>query len=99
MMIYRQCDRIAVLFTEYLAIFNIKICPMGFKICQSKLKILPNTNYTLLKWSQFFNVVPNWWNFAKSGHTVYRIRSTLVLTNFWNTFLSLSIIELFQYIT
>ena len=65
MMIYRQCDRIAVLFSEYLAIFNIKICPMGFKICQSKLKILPNTNYTLLNgqsfltWCQIGEISPN----------------------------------------
>ena len=38
-----QCEQIAGLFVEYLAIFNIKNCPFANKICQSKLNILPNT--------------------------------------------------------
>ena len=42
------------------------ICPMEFKICQSKLKKLPNTKSTLLKWPKFFNVMPEWRNLAKS---------------------------------
>ena len=47
------------------------ICPMEFKICQSKLKKLPNTKSTLLKWPKFFNVMPEWRNLAKSGHNAF----------------------------
>ena len=39
---------------------------MACEICQSKLKILPDTKWTHSKWPKFFNYVPN---FAKSGHT------------------------------
>ena len=58
-------------------IFNIwlfttmKICPLALQICQNKLKILPNTKWTLSKWPKCFNILPKWWNFAKSGHTLW----------------------------
>ena len=33
-------------------------------------KFLPNTNVTLKKLPNIFNIFPKWWNFGKSGHTV-----------------------------
>ena len=47
----------------------MKICPIALQICQNKLKILPNTKWTLSKWPKCFNIVPKWRNFAKSVHT------------------------------
>ena len=52
----------------YMILFNIwpitttKICQITYIIYKSKLKIMPNTIWTLSKW-------PKWWHFAKSGHT------------------------------
>ena len=46
------------------------------KFIQSHLKLtkviwifFPNTKFTLLQWAKFFNIMPEWLNFAKSGHT------------------------------
>ena len=47
-----QCDQMSIL--------NNEICPMAYKICQSRLKILPRT----------CNILPKCRNLAKSGHTV-----------------------------
>ena len=49
----------------------MKICPIALQICQNKLKILPNTKWTLSKWPKCFNILPKWRNFAKSGHTLW----------------------------
>ena len=38
-----QCDQIARLFFNIWPFTSIKICPKGFKICQSRFKILPNS--------------------------------------------------------
>ena len=51
----------------------IIIFSIEFKICQSKLKILPNTKSGHSKWPKFFNIVPEWRNFAKSGHTAFTL--------------------------
>ena len=49
------------------------ICSIGFKICQSKLKMKRNSKSAQnSKWPKFFNVVPEWRNFAKYGHTIGR---------------------------
>ena len=62
----QQCDQIAVLFVYYLGICKTDT------IYQSKLKMLPNTKWTLLKWPRFLNVVLKWRNCAKSGHTEWQ---------------------------
>ena len=49
----------------------MKIGPIEYKINQSKLKIFPNTTWTLSKWPKIFNTMTEWSNFAKSGHTFY----------------------------
>ena len=38
------------------------------KICQQNFKALPDIKWTLSKWPKFFNIVPKWRNFTKSGH-------------------------------
>ena len=43
----------------------MKTCPIALQICQNKLKILPNTKWTLSKWPKCFNIVPKW----HTGHT------------------------------
>ena len=43
--------------------------PNRIKNCQSRLKFLLNTKFTLLKFSKTINILPNWWNFAKSGRS------------------------------
>ena len=57
----------------------MKICPIALQICQNKLKILPNTKWTLSKWPKCFNIVPKWRNCAKSCHTGIGLRSVLLL--------------------
>ena len=48
---------------------TMRICPILFLSWQSELTILPNTKWTYSKWPKFINVVLEWQNFAKSGHT------------------------------
>ena len=48
----------------------MKICTVAKQNCNNKLKKLANTKLKLLKLQKCFNVVPEWQNFAKSGHTV-----------------------------
>ena len=49
-----------------------KICLITLKDSQNKLTVLQNTKWTILKWSEFFNIAPKWRSFAKSGHTYHR---------------------------
>ena len=64
-----QCDRMAILLFQYLAIQNNKICPKyeifgkeGSQFCQ----IL---NSYSRKGPKLVKVIPKWRNFVKSGHT------------------------------
>ena len=66
---HRQCDQMAGLFCNILTFSTITVCPIAFKIGQSKLKSLANAKRTLSKWPKFLSVVVKWRNFAKSGHT------------------------------
>ena len=58
------------------AFTTLIICPKAHKICQSKLKMFPNTKLTLSKRPKFFNAVPKWGNFSKSGHTALQFHAT-----------------------
>ena len=50
----------------------MKTCPIVKHFCHSRIIILPNTKQTLKNLTKTFKIVPTWWNFAKSGHTVAR---------------------------
>ena len=50
---------------------EMQISPIEYKIGQSNLKTLANTNWNLSKWPTFFNVVVKWRNFTKSGRSVF----------------------------
>ena len=67
-----QCDQIAGFLCYIWAFAAPKNCPKAYKICQSTLKMFPNTKQTLSEWPKLFNVVPKWQNFAKSGHPAVR---------------------------
>ena len=66
-----QCDQMARLFFNIWPFTWTEICPMGYKICQSSSKILPNSKYPppKKKSPNTVKILPNWRNFAKSGHT------------------------------
>ena len=57
-----------VYFFTILQFSTLRICPIAYKIGQSKLETLPNTKLTHSKCLKFFNVEVKWRNFAKSGH-------------------------------
>ena len=59
----------SIIFFNICAFTKLKNCAEAYKICQSKFQIFPNTKWTLSKWPKFFNIMPKWRNFAKSGHT------------------------------
>ena len=44
----------------------MKVCPKAYKISQNNPKTLKYT-----KWPKSFSIVPEWQNFAKSGHTEF----------------------------
>ena len=48
-----QCALMDKLFVQFWSFSAMKICPIAFKINQSKFKILPNTKWTLSKWPKF----------------------------------------------
>ena len=56
-------------FSTFGPMTSMKICPKVYKICQSRLKILANSKYSFEKLPKTLNILPNWRNFAKSGHT------------------------------
>ena len=70
-----QCDQMDRLFAQFWPISAMKICPIAYRISQINLKILLNIKWTLSKWQKFFNIMPKWWNFAKSGQTKLSLES------------------------
>ena len=60
-----QCDQMARLFVQYLTNENIEKLPNWKYISQ----ILLITEWTLKRLPKKFQILPKWWNFAKSGHT------------------------------
>ena len=57
-----QCDQMSSLFFNIWPITSMKICPMAYKICQSRLKSMQYTQKT-------FEILPIWRKFAKSDRT------------------------------
>ena len=74
-----QCVQMAKLYFNILPFSTMKMCPIAYKIGQSKLKTLANTNWTLSKWPKCFNVVVKWTNFTKASHT--DLQEQLILTS------------------
>ena len=68
----RQCDQMVKLFFDIWPLATMKISQTKFQICQSRPFILPNKKYSVGKLPKTCKVLPNWRNFAKSGHTPLR---------------------------
>ena len=66
-----QCDQMARLFFQFLAVYCNESLPHWQNVCQSRLTIWPNTKWTLQRLPNGFKILAKWWNFAKSGHTVF----------------------------
>ena len=64
-----QCDQIVGLFFNISPFTARNICLIAYKICQSKLKILPNIKGTLSKCRIFLTLCKSGEISAKSGHT------------------------------
>ena len=64
---YYQCDQIARLFFNILAIYNNENLPKNKKFYQSWYKLLPNTKLTVKSLTEIIYIWAKWWNFAKSG--------------------------------
>ena len=64
-----QCDRKTSLFIQYLAILKIENLPNSKNIFQIRFKSLPIIECSRKRLPKIYNCLPNWWNFAKSGHT------------------------------
>ena len=64
-----QCDQMARLFFQFLAVYCNESLPHWRNVCQSRLTILPNTKWTLQRLANGFKILAKWWDFAKSGHT------------------------------
>ena len=54
-----QCDQMAKLVLQYLAIYNIEILPKIIQIVQSRFTTLPNTKWTLKIWPKISQFVAN----------------------------------------
>ena len=53
----------------------MKMCPIALKNLQIGFNILPNNKETLKQLPKTFKMLPIWWNFPKSGHTVSHFTS------------------------
>ena len=49
----------------------MKTCPIAQNFCQSKINILQKTKLPYKNLPKALKIVPNWRNFAKSGHTAH----------------------------
>ena len=65
----RQCEQMARIFFQYLAIYKSVNLPKSIKYFPKQVQSFANQKIKLLKVAQILKKLPKWRNFAKSGHT------------------------------
>ena len=66
-----QCDQMARLFVQFLAIQDNENFPIDKKYAKEVSKFCPIPNKHSNKCPKTLTMLPEWRNFGKSGHTVY----------------------------
>ena len=68
----------------------MKHCPLKYKIYESQLKILPNTEWTHSKWPNMLTIAPQWqiWSHWKRPTLRFAVKFDLRMTDFLNSFQS-----------
>ena len=65
-----QCDQMAILFVKYLDIYNKDNLPNCiWKFAKINSNFCQNTKWNVSHGQSFYNIVPKWGDFVKSGHT------------------------------
>ena len=69
-----QCDQMATLFVQYLGIYNNVNLPKSINKLPDKAQKFAKYHLNLQKWRKAIKFFPKYQNFAKSGHTDWKVK-------------------------